>query len=186
MKWSTVLVVASNRNARDLRTNAGHRWTCYIPDRWRSSSARKRQSCQTTQTVPAPSTAAEGSGLPANACGVSVALNIRHAHRRDQVTPPFVELKSGHPKASIGTTTVRSLHQRLSPNAGRSIRGRFRGAPGSRHRSKCSSKNAVPGCGIVPLDNNSSRRTAGGGAVAHDQSCRSWTPLVQRSRDHPK
>src|SRR5208283_3468899 len=70
--------------------------------------ARNRQSSHITQTVPAPSTAAEGKGPlripPASVCACTRTIFAG----ADQLVPPFVELNAAISPASrrTGTTTV--------------------------------------------------------------------------------
>ena len=83
---------------------------------------RKRQSSQTTHTVPAPSTAAVGSG-PLRRPAASVWVWIcAIATGTDQLVPPLVELNADMKLVSIGTTTV---HCSATDNAGNSSGASF-------------------------------------------------------------
>ena len=69
-------------------------------------SERNRQSSHTVQTVPAPSTAADGNGPlripPASAWNCTFEIITGAV----QLNPPFLELKADMALVSMGTTTV--------------------------------------------------------------------------------
>src|SRR5881409_2029265 len=93
MKWSTVLEVVSI----GMRTTADHATPSDDVLSTMSLAVqpeRKRQSCQTTYTLPAPSISADGSGplrrLPATVWSVTLATSTAAL----QDLPPLVERKA--------------------------------------------------------------------------------------------
>src|SRR5262245_14166578 len=90
MKWSTVLLVGSI----GIRALGVHAMPSVEVDMTMSlelQPVRKLQSCQTTKTLPWPSTSAEGRGdvrrLPATPCSLTLAI----ATEACQVAPPSIE-----------------------------------------------------------------------------------------------
>src|SRR5689334_22874375 len=108
MKWSTVLLVASI-GIRTTVVQEAPSVDVLITMSLELHPLRKRQSCQTRNTLPAPSISAEGSGPvrrpPATVCLLTEAMVTGVL----QVDPPLVERKARIDVSvalAIGTMTV--------------------------------------------------------------------------------
>ena len=171
MKWSTVLLVASigmRTTVVQVAPSVDVLMTMSLDEQ----PLRKRQSCQTTKTLPAPSISAEGSGPvrrpPATVC-LLTALMVTGVV---QVEPPLVERNARIDVSvalAIGTITVPlGCDDRLTADAGGVAAGVLGRAPGQAAVGGGTHLDAVAVAVVVPLGVAVAVERAGRRVVAGD------------------